>query len=136
MKMKKLRRVLMTAKMITAIENYRAALNGIDRAAYLACFTTDALLQDPYGGRPLQGVDGLNKFFTGMERAWASFEMTFGEPYLGGNRVAVSWSVTAVAKSGKTANFSGINLFTLNDDGLISQLDGYWDAAAMMAQLS
>ena len=126
----------MTAKMISAIENYRAALNSIDRAAYLACFTKDALLQDPYGGRPLEGVDGLNKFFTGMERAWESFNMTFGEPYTGGNRVAVSWTVTAVAKSGKPVTFPGINTFTINDDGLISQLDGYWDAAAMMAQLS
>jgi steroid Delta-isomerase len=126
----------MKETMITAIENYRAALNAIDRAAYFACFTEDALLQDPYGGRPLQGVDGLNKFFTGMERAWESFNMSYGEPYLGGNRAAVSWSVTAVAKSGKPVTFSGINTFTINDDGLISQLDGYWDAAAMMTQLS
>jgi steroid Delta-isomerase len=126
----------MKATMTTVIEQYRAALNGIDRAAYLACFSEDALLQDPYGGRPLEGVDGLNRFFKGMERAWQSFHMTFGEPYTGGNRVAVSWQVTAVAHSGKQVTFSGINLFTINDDGLISQLDGYWDAAAMMAQLS
>jgi steroid Delta-isomerase len=126
----------MKETMISAIERYRAALNNIDRAAYLACFSEDALLQDPYGGRPLEGVEGLGKFFNGMERAWQSFNMTFGEPYIGGDRVAVSWNVTAVAKSGKEANFSGINLFVINDDGLISQLDGYWDAAAMMAQLS
>lgn len=122
--------------MASITDSYFAALNGLDREAYLACFTTDALLQDPYGARPLQGTAGLHKFMDGMERTWASFQMTPGDAYAAGDRVAVPWRCTAVAKSGKTAHFAGVNIFTLNEDGLITQLDGYWDFKAMVAQIS
>ncbi len=120
----------------SAVARYFAALNGIDRDAYLACFSEDALVLDPYGGRPLSGIPGLHKFMDGMERTWNSFQMTPGQPYAAGDRVAIAWRCTAIAKSGKTANFAGINVFTLTADGLISQLEGYWDFRAMVAQIS
>jgi ketosteroid isomerase-like protein len=124
----------MTMASITV--SYFAALNGLNREAYLACFTTDALLQDPYGARPLPGTAGLHKFMDGMERTWASFQITPGEAYAAGDRVAIPWHCTAVAKSGKTAHFAGINVFTLHENGLIAQLEGYWDFKAMVAQIS
>lgn len=119
-----------------SVHDYFAALNDIDREAYVACFTEDAAVLDPYGGRPLHGVDGLHKFMDGMERTWASFEMTPGELFAAGDRVAVQWSCKAEAGSGKKANFSGINVFTLSEDGRISRLEGYWDFKAMVAQIS
>ena len=57
--------------MISVVESYFEALNRIDREAYLACFTEDAIVMDPYGGRPFEGQQGLNKFMDGMERTWA-----------------------------------------------------------------
>ncbi len=119
----------------TSIENYRLALNRLDRAAYLACFTADAAVLDPYGPRVLTGVAGLNKFFDGMERTWTVFQMSFGETFASADRVALSWQVEAAAKNGKAARFTGINVFTLAEDGLISRLEGYWDFKAMAAQL-
>ncbi len=120
----------------SAIEQYRQALNSLDRAAYHAAFTADAVVLDPYGGRPLEGSSGLDKFFNGMERTWATFTMTYDLAYASGDRVAVTWQVEAAAKSGKGAMFAGINVFTLDESGLISRLEGYWDARAMMAQLA
>ena len=119
----------------TAIEAYRQALNSLDRAAYHAAFAADAVVMDPYGGRPLEGAAGLDRFFNGMERTWSRFTMTYGAAYAGGDRVAVNWQVEAEAKGGKVAVFAGINVFTLDDSGLITRLEGYWDARAMMAQL-
>lgn len=121
---------------MNSVNNYFQALNAIDREAYLACFSQDAAVLDPYGGRPLQGVAGLNRFMDGMERTWAAFEMTPGELFATGDRVAVSWTAKATARSGKTAEFAGINVFTLNEEGLISHLEGYWDFKAMVAQIS
>ncbi|MCB8965338.1 MAG: nuclear transport factor 2 family protein [Chloroflexota bacterium] len=120
----------------TAVDRYFLALNSMARDAYLACFSEDALVMDPYGGRPLQGVAGLHKFMDGMERTWSSFTMTPDAPFVAADRVAVSWRCTATAKSGKVANFAGIDVFTLNENGLISQLEGYWDFQAMIAQIS
>lgn len=118
------------------IDQYFEALNNIDREAYLACFSNDATVQDPYGGRAFQGQEGLNKWFNGLERTWVRFAMTPGKAHRAGNRVAVPWTAEATAKSGKEAAFDGINVFTLGEDGRIAALEGYWDAAAMMAQIS
>jgi steroid delta-isomerase len=122
--------------MSNAIGDYFRALSDIDREAYLACFDENATILDPYGGRPLTGVDGLNKFMDGVERTWDSFSMTPREMIAVADRVAASWSVVATAKSGKSAEFSGINIFTLNEAGKISRLEGYWDFKAMLAQIS
>jgi len=119
-----------------AVDNYFRALNNLDRQAYIACFAGDAVVRDPYGGRVLQGQDGLNKFIDGLQRTWARFQMTPKESFAAGDRIAVSWTATATAKSGKTAEFAGINIFTLGQDSLIHQLDGYWDIKAMAAQIS
>lgn len=120
--------------MVQAISDYFAALNSLDREAYVACFTEDALLRDPYGGPVLTGTAGLNKFFDGMERTWQRFQMTPGDAYPAGDRVAVPWEAVATAGNGKEARFAGVNVFTLRDDK-ISQLDGYWDFKAMVAQI-
>lgn len=120
----------------SAVNRYFTALNAIDREACLACFSEDAVILDPYGGRPLQGTPGLHKFMDGMERTWSSFNMIPDVPFVAAERVAVSWQCTATAKSGKVAHFAGIDVFTLNEAGLISRLEGYWDFQAMVAQIS
>ena len=122
--------------MASTISDYFAALNHLDRDAYIACFTEDAVVRDPYGGPTLHGEEGLHKFWKGMERTWESFEMRPEAEYPAGDRVAVPWQTTARSKAGKTAEFAGVNVFTLDDEGKIKQLDGYWDFKAMVAQIS
>jgi steroid Delta-isomerase len=126
----------MKEMMISAFNRYFAALKNLDREAYLACFSEDAVVMDPYGGRVLEGREGLNKFFNGMEKTWGAFEMKPQEYFISGNRAAVRWNSEASTKSGKMAQFAGINVFSLNEEGLIDRLEGYWDAAAMMAQIA
>lgn len=121
---------------VSAIEQYRQALNSLDRAAYHSAFAAGAVVLDPYGGRPLEGTAGLDRFFNGLERTWTAFTMTYGAAYASGDRVAVNWQVEAVSIAEKAAAFAGINVFTLDDSGLITRLEGYWDARAMMAQLA
>lgn len=119
-----------------AVANYFDALNTLHREAYLACFVEDAVVQDPYGGPIYEGREGLNKFFDGMERTWSTFRMTPEKAYRGGHRYAVPWTVEATAKNGRTATFSGVNLFTLDEpDERISRLEGYWDFKGMLAQI-
>lgn len=120
----------------STISDYFAALNNLNREAYVACFTIDAILRDPYGGRTLEGEEGLHKFFNGMERTWDNFQIAPGDWYPAGDRVAVPWQARATAKSGKIAEFAGVNIYTLAEDGKIKQLDGYWDFKAMVAQIS
>jgi steroid delta-isomerase len=126
----------MVKKMIPTIEKYFISLNEIDRLAYLANFGEDAELIDPYGGRPLHGYSGLEKWFKGMEHTWSKFSIKGDQAFVGGDRVAIQWHAEATAKTGKQVSFEGINVFTLDPDGLITRLEAYWDAASVMAQIS
>jgi ketosteroid isomerase-like protein len=126
----------MTTELPAAVSDYFAAVNALDRVAYLACFSSDVRLRDPYGGPVRLGVEGLHRFFDGMEATWTSFLMTPEGDYRAGERVAVPWQARATARNGKTARFAGVNVFTLDQEGKISQLDGYWDFKAMVAQIT
>ena len=125
----------MTIDLPTRVRDYFDALNGLDRSMFLSCFTEDAITRDPYGGPVYEGREGLNKFFDGVERTWASFEMTPKVAYKGGDRLAVPWETSAAAKNGREAMFSGVNVFMVADDGRIRELDAYWDFRAMLAQI-
>lgn len=117
------------------LRNYFDALSNIDRDLYVACFTEDAVVRDPYGGPVYEGTDGLHKFFDGMERTWSEFSMKPRATYSGGDRVAIPWTTVAQAKNGKRAEFSGVNVFVLAEDGLIREMNGYWDFKGMLAQI-
>lgn len=117
------------------LRNYFDALNNIDRDLYIACFTEDAVVRDPYGGPVYEGTDGLQRFFKGMERTWSEFAMKPRAAYSGADRVAVPWTTTAVAQNGRQAEFSGVNVFVVAEDGRIRKMDGYWDFKGMLAQI-
>jgi hypothetical protein len=71
-----------------------------------------------------------------LERTWAEFNIQSESFFESGDRIAVQWTATGTSMMGKTAHFSGINVFTIDDAGLIFRLDGYWDVAAMLAQIT
>jgi ketosteroid isomerase-like protein len=121
---------------ISASERYFSALSQLDRSAYLDCFSAEAELLDPYGGKSFIGRDEIAKWFVGMERTWDTFSMKPIEHYISGDRIAVHWQASGRTGHGKNGKFAGINVFTVNDDGLITRLEGYWDIRAMMDQIS
>ncbi|NDJ85072.1 MAG: nuclear transport factor 2 family protein [Chloroflexi bacterium] len=120
---------------IQVAEAYMHALNSLDVDAYLALFASDSVVRDPYGVAEFVGESGLRKFFDGMLKTWQHFEMRADNFYPGGaDRLAMRWSVSATAKNGKTAEFSGVNVFTFDGDTLAS-LDGYWHMHSMLQQI-
>ena len=126
----------MMRTMASVTDSYFQALSRLDVDAYTQCFRADAELLDPYGGRPFSGIEGLKKWFSGIERTWSMFSMEPQAHYSSGDRVAVMWRAVGRAHSGREAAFSGINVFTIDADGLIARLEGYWDFQAMLAQIS
>lgn len=119
----------------TLISQYFAATRAMDVDAWLACFADDAVSYDPYGAPPIQGKDGLRAFFVSVTSAFT--EIGFTEDFLAvtGNRAAIKFTARGVAANGKTATCEGIDVFEVNDGGTIQTMWGYWNPAAMMAQL-
>ncbi len=52
-----------------------------------------------------------------------------------GNAVAVSWTGAAVTGTGAPVNWSGINIYELDDNGLIREARAYFNRAIFQAQL-
>ncbi|WP_420631867.1 nuclear transport factor 2 family protein [Candidatus Leptofilum sp.] len=118
-----------------AVANYFAAIRNMDTDAFVNVFAADGESHDPVGAPPFQGHDGLRKFFRGIEATFSQLTMTETAVYINKNEAAVHWQAEGIGKNGKTAQFSGINLFVFNPDGEISNLRAYWNPRAMMAQL-
>jgi steroid delta-isomerase len=119
----------------TRINHYFAATRAMDLDAWLACFADDAVSHDPYGSPPIQGNDGLRKFFLSVATAFKEIGFTENFVIVTGNRAAVTFTVRGMGTNGKTATCEGIDIFEFNEGGTIQIMWGYWDPAAMIAQL-
>ena len=117
------------------VEAYFAATRAMDLDAWLATFAPDAVMYDP-SGPPVRGHAALRQFFQGITAAFASVGLTEQAIHLLGSRAATQWVGEGVGKNGRRVKFEGIDVFEINDAGMIQTLWGYWDPAAMMAELS
>ena len=118
------------------MNQYFLAVSRLDQEAYLNCFAETAAVQDPYGGKPLQGHEALTKFMETMKKTWSTLSMVGHETYIVADRAAVHWRAQGTSHGGKTAEFSGNNVFTFGEDGRIVRLNAYWDFKAMVDQIS
>jgi steroid delta-isomerase len=121
--------------MQTLVTRYFAATRAMDLDAWLSCFADDAVSHDPYGGRPVQGKEELRNFFLSVATAFKEIGFTEKFVTVVGNRAAVKFTARGIGNNGKTAISEGIDIFEFNDHGTIQTMWGYWDPAAMMAQL-
>lgn len=123
------------ASIQTLVSRYFAATRAMDPDAWLACFAEDAVSHDPYGTSSIRGKDGLRTFFLSVMTAFKEIGFTENFVAVAGNRAAVKFTARGVGTNGNTAICEGIDVFEVNDRGCIQTMWGYWDPAAMMAQL-
>jgi steroid delta-isomerase len=110
------------------IATYVSTLNSRDPDGIAALFAEDAVQADPVSSPPNIGRDAIRVFFTasiGASEGW-----TFSAPtvHTCGNQVAINFQIM-VKSSGTTMTIEGIEVFTVDHDGLISSANAYWDEA-------
>ena len=118
-----------------AIRNYFAAIRAMDEKAWVKTFAEDAITYDPVGAPPTKGHQRLAEFFQTITAAFKEVGLTENEIFIAGNGAAVKWTGTGISKQGNKVRFEGIDVFTVNENGLIERLEGYWNPAEMVAQL-
>ncbi len=118
-----------------AVSEYFAAIGRMDPDAWAACFTEQATSFEPGAPAPLQGRAALRQFLAGVLEAFQKIGMTQDHVFLSGNRVAVKFTGLGTGKNGREVVFEGIDVFEINQAGKIQTMWGYWNPAAMMAQL-
>ena len=118
------------------IKDYFSALSNKDCDAWLATFANDGANHDPVGTPSNTGHAALRQYFLTVSASFASVEIAADEFLLQGNRAAVTWSAQAVGHNDRIVKFSGIDIFEMNAAGTIQFLWGFWDPAAMFAELN
>lgn len=117
------------------VAQYFAAIRRMDPDAWVACFTEQATSYEPAAPAPLQGHAALRQFLVGVLGAFQQIGLTEDHVFPYGNRVAVKFTGRGTGKNGRAVTFEGIDVFEVSQEGKIQTMWGYWDPAAMMAQL-
>ena len=108
-----------------AVERYAAVASSGDPDAYAALFTPDAVQVDPYPSRN-EGRDAIRAFIAHAFEACETFRFEVGEVHPVADRVAITFHITLHLAGGSIMHISGVEVFTITDQGLISAVEAYW----------
>ncbi|HEX4244796.1 MAG TPA: SgcJ/EcaC family oxidoreductase [Acidimicrobiales bacterium] len=112
----------------TVITTYVAALNSRDPDVIAALFAEDAVQADPASSPPNVGRDAIRAFFTASIGGSEGWTFSASSVHTCADHVAFNFEI-AVKGDGSTMTIGGIEVFVVNDEGLISSVNAYWDEA-------
>jgi steroid delta-isomerase len=109
------------------VESYRRN----DKHACLELFATDVQWHDPVGEPPHVGHAGVSAFWDQARTLADSIVLVPSDVIVCANEAVMVFEieVTIVAGEGSTSTMviDAVDVFVLNDDGLIAELRAYWD---------
>ena len=111
----------------SAVETYVASFNRNDREGWLAAFAEDAEHFDPVGTPPNVGREAIGAFWDRVRQLSGEIEFTARDVVVCGAEAAVPFTVSARGADGGGMEFDGVDLFAVDDEGLIASLRAYWD---------
>jgi steroid delta-isomerase len=118
------------------LQFFQASQSG-DADAWSGAFAEDAVFHDPVGTPPLEGRAAIHDLVASVLTSFSPFlGLTPTEAHTAGNSVAVTWHGAAITQDLRPVNWSGINVFDLDDTGRIRQAKAYFNRAAFLAQVN
>jgi ketosteroid isomerase-like protein len=118
----------------------RASMTAVeagDRAAWLALFAPDAVVEDPIGpsmfdsdGKGHRGPDGIAGFYDNVV-AMGRIEFAIRESYAAGNECANVGTITTTLPDGSRAIVDGVYTYRVDDNGRVIALRAYWEQSGM-----
>ncbi|MEZ5380324.1 MAG: nuclear transport factor 2 family protein [Microthrixaceae bacterium] len=120
-----------------ASQRSMAAVAAGDRAAWLALFADDAVVEDPIGpsmfdpdGLGHRGRDAIGAFFdTVIGPNRVAFDIRAS--YACGGEVANVGTITTTLPDGSRAVVEGVYTYRVNEAGQLTALRAYWEADAI-----
>jgi steroid Delta-isomerase len=111
---------------------------------WLALFTPDAVVEDPVGpsmldpqGRGHHGREGIAKFWDQNFGAVSRFHFQVKDSFANGPCCANIAAITMwLGDDGTTMTVDGVMLYTVNDEGLLTSIKGYWEPNRAMATIT
>ena len=99
-----------------------------DPAAIADLFAEDAVQADPASNPPNIGRAAIATFFENSIAASEAWTFTAKAVHTCAAHVAIDFEI-AVETGGATMTIDGIEVFTIDDDGLFASVNAYWDDA-------
>ncbi|AYG79783.1 hypothetical protein DWB77_01901 [Streptomyces hundungensis] len=119
-----------------AVLDFFLASQRADADAWAAAFAPQGVFHDPVGEPALVGREAIRKRIHSILPSFRPFlGITPDEAHMSADFVAVSWRGAAVTLKNRPVNWSGINVFQLDDKGLIKEAWAYFNYAAFKVQL-
>lgn len=123
--------------MPASVMQFFTASQAGDIDAWADAFAADGVFHDPVGRPPIVGRAAIRAFIASVVPGFHPFlGLTPHEAHTVGNQVAVAWRGAAVSQDGKPVNWSGINIYELDETGLIKDAKAYFNSAVFQAQLT
>ena len=115
------------ATILETIEQYAKTFSAGDRAGWLACFASDATMEDPVGTPVKHGVDEIGAFFDQSRASADDVEIRLGaEPIVCGSQAAVPLDIRITA-GGAKLGLAAVDVMTFTDDGRIASQRAFVD---------
>jgi steroid delta-isomerase len=124
---------------LIASENSWSRVHAKDKAGWLALMADDVLIEDPIGkaftnpdGTGVRGKDGVSAWWentVGLATIRITCDETF--PSSSPNEVAHILSLQFTFDNGSTSGVRGVFTYKVNDDGLLTNLRGFWNMDMM-----
>jgi uncharacterized protein (TIGR02246 family) len=108
------------------VERYAATVTARNADSYAALFTPDAVQVDPYPTAPNVGRDAIRDFMQRSIDGCESMVFEVTEVHPVSDKAAIAFHITLTLEGGALMHIRGIEVFTVDDDGLISAVDAYW----------
>lgn len=109
-----------------AIATYVATINRRDPEAIAALFADQAHQADPASNPANVGRRAIADFFEASIGASESWTFTAAKVHTCGNSAAIDFAID-IDLGSTTMGISGIEVFTVDDDGLFTEVNAYWD---------
>lgn len=129
-------RAIPNPRIQTVIRDYFTALSSRNFAAWASLFAEDCVVHEPVGTLSAEGSEQLEEVWQVFTLPFATLTISEDDVFYGGAGAAVHWSATAGTADGEEAEFDGISVFELNEEGKLTTLMGYWDPADVLIRLA
>jgi ketosteroid isomerase-like protein len=126
-----------------AAQRSMAAVAAGRKGDWLGLFTADAVVEDPVGpsvldpeGKGHRGHDGIERFWDEHFSAVNQFNFQVKDSFANGQGCANIVTITMTLAAAATMTVDCVVIYTVNDDGLITSLRGYWEPDRAIATLT
>lgn len=116
-------------KIRSLIRRYAAAWAARDREAWLSTFALTATQEDPVGGDVRTGRQEIAAFWDRAMSSYDSIEIRERRIYVAGSEAALEWTIAAQERE-HWILFDGVDVFTCDDEPLITTVRAFWERAA------